>query len=97
MEDSGEDLDERITETENPKADGAAGGDEKELKMKDGLDRLRKLVQLQPINEKQYKVKYEELKKAFWMAQEKIQDEYDFGMIKLDCRKFKNQVVTTIG
>lgn len=24
-------------------------------------------------------------------------DEYDFGMIRLDCRKFKAQVIETIG
>ena len=36
------------------------------------------------------------MKDAYWQAEFMIQEEYDFGIIQLDCKIFKNQVINTI-
>ena len=58
MEDSGDELD-KLRQTT---AGSAGGGDIREDMIKDELERLSQLVQLQPISDKQYRVKYDELK-----------------------------------
>ena len=40
----------------------------------------------QDVTEQQYKLKYIELKEAYWQAQFEIDEQYDFGMVVLDCK-----------
>ena len=43
-----------------------------------------------------YKSKHSQFANAYWFAKMSIQETYDFGLIQLDCRKFKKQVLHQI-
>jgi len=49
------------------------------------------MIERTEIKEQVYLYRYEELENAYWKVQREVQDYYNFGLIRLDCRHFKRQ------
>ena len=43
------------------------------------------------ITDMTYTNQYEELNTAYWKVQLEVEDYYNFGLVRLDCREFKKQ------
>lgn len=43
-----------------------------------------------------YAKKLKELNHAFWAIQTDVQDEYDFGLVQMDCRAAKDKICSKI-
>ena len=54
-------------------------------------ERLRELVNKTEITDMTYTSQYEELQDAYWKVQLDVEDFYNFGLVRLDCREFKKQ------
>lgn len=54
---------------------------------------LKEMVDRIEITDQTYLCQYKELETAYWKVQMEVQDEYNFGLIKLNCRKFKEQAI----
>ena len=59
--------------------------------MKD--DYLMDMVEKTQITDHTYQFQYKELQEAYWKVQREVQDWYNFGLIRLDCKMFKQQAV----
>lgn len=54
-------------------------------------DQLILMIHKTEITDHTYQFQYKELEEAYWNVQEAVEDWYNFGIIKLDCRKFKQE------
>jgi hypothetical protein len=61
----------------------AAFGDEEERE-------IRKVT----IDQSTYRNKYNDLIDSYWKCQNEVSEQYNFGLVTLDCRKFKKEVIT---
>ena len=52
-------------------------------------DYLLEMVNKTQITDQTYQYQYKELQDAYWKVQKEVQDWYNFGIIRLDCRTFK--------
>ena len=48
------------------------------------------------IDPQTYKENYEKMYNAYWAVQKEVSDYYNYGLVLLDCRKFKEVIVKKI-
>jgi len=48
------------------------------------------------IDEKTYEKFYSRMKDAYWQVQADVSDKYNYGLVVLDCKKFKKTIVNKI-
>ena len=57
---------------------------------------LIRAIERTEVGEATYKWKYEELQGAYWTMKRNVAAEYNFGLILLDCRKFREQCIAQV-